>query len=70
MLLPGRAVLEVPGPGTPLVHLRADMLGVVDVPGKRITVDAALVDSQVLGYSGSAEPPRRSWRGATSRRRC
>ena len=31
------------------MHLRADMLGVVDVPGKRITIDAALVDSQVLG---------------------
>ena len=49
VLLPGRAVLEVAGPGTPLVHLRADMLGVVDVPGKRLTIDAALVDSQVLG---------------------
>ncbi len=49
VLLPGRAVLEVAGPGAPLVHLRADMLGVVDVPAKRITVDAVLVDSQVLG---------------------
>lgn len=49
VVLPGRAVLEVPGPGIPLVHLRADLLGEVDVPGKRLSVDAALVNSQVLG---------------------
>ena len=49
VLLPGRAVLEVPGAGVPLVYLRLDLLGIIDLAGRRTTVDAVLVDSHVLG---------------------
>lgn len=48
VMVPGRAVVEVPGPGVPLVHLRADLLGDLDVAGRRLSLDAVLVDSQVL----------------------
>ncbi len=57
VLLPGRVIIEVPGPAVPLVHLRLDVLGEVDVPGQRLALDAALVDSQVMGtltVSGTA----------------
>lgn len=53
----GRVVVEVPGPGVPLVHLRLDVLGEVDPAGRRLALDAALVDSTVLGalrVSGTA----------------
>ncbi|KAB7743202.1 hypothetical protein GA707_13855 [Nostocoides sp. F2B08] len=49
VLLPGRLVVEVPGPGVPLLHVRLDLLGEVDVAGKRLALDAALVNSYVLG---------------------
>lgn len=49
VLLPGRIVVEVPGPGFPLLHLRLDVLGEVDLAGRRLALDAALVDSTVLG---------------------
>jgi hypothetical protein len=49
VVLPGRIVVEVPGPGLPLLHLRLDVLGEVDVPGRRLALDAALVDSQAMG---------------------
>lgn len=49
VIVPGRIVIEVPGPGIPLLHLRLDVLGEVDVPGRRLALDAALVDSQVMG---------------------
>jgi hypothetical protein len=49
VLVPGRIVVEVPGPGVPLVHLRLDVLGEIDVAGQRLALDAALVDSAVLG---------------------
>jgi hypothetical protein len=65
VVLPGRIVVEVPGPGFPLVHLRLDVLGEVDVPGRRLALDAALVDSQVMGtltVTGTAAV-RLSWGG-------
>jgi len=63
VLLPGRIVVEVPGPGVALVHLCLDVLGEVDVAGRRLALDAALVDSKVLGaftVSGTAAV-RLSW---------
>src|SRR5690606_22785536 len=57
VLIPGRIVIEVPGPGVPLLHLRLDVLGEADLPGQRLALDAALVDSQVMGtmtVSGTA----------------
>lgn len=55
--VPGRVMVEVPGPSVPLVQLRLDVLGEVDVPGQRLALDAALVDSRVLAVlkvSGTA----------------
>lgn len=63
VLLPGRIVVEVPGAGVPLLHLRLDVLGEVDLAGRRLALDAALVDSHVLAtlrVSGTAAV-RMSW---------
>ena len=49
VVVPGRLVIEVPGPGVPLIHLRLDMLGEVDPAGRLLAADAALVDSTVVG---------------------
>lgn len=67
VIVPGRAVVDVPGPGVSLVHLRADLLGDLDLAGRRLSLDAALVDSQVLGvfriggtgaaFLGWSDPP-------------
>jgi hypothetical protein len=49
IMVPGRMVIEVPGPGVPLVHMRLDLVGELDPAGRRFAADAALVDSTVLG---------------------
>ena len=49
VVVPGRVIIEVPGPSLPLVHLRLDMLGEVDPAARLLAADAALVDSTVVG---------------------
>lgn len=45
----GRAVAEVPGPGMPLLHLQLDVVGEVDFVKSLVQIRAALVNSNALG---------------------
>jgi hypothetical protein len=48
IVLIGRAQAELPGTGSAILHLRLDLLGIVDFQQKIVSFDASLVGSHVL----------------------
>ena len=54
VVIVGRAIAEVPGPGVPLIHLQLDFVGEVDFGRSLVQLRAALVNSQALGIFRAA----------------
>jgi hypothetical protein len=54
IVIVGRAVAEVPGPGVPLLHFQIDVVGEIDFVKSLLSIRAALVNSQALGIFRAA----------------
>jgi hypothetical protein len=54
IVIVGRAVAEVPAPGTPLLHFEIDVIGEVDFVKSLLSIRASLVNSQALGIFRAA----------------
>jgi hypothetical protein len=54
IVIVGRAVAEVPGPGVPLLHFQIDVIGEIDFVKSMLSIRAALVNSQALGIFRAA----------------
>lgn len=55
LLLLARVVVRAPSELVPLVHINMDALGVLDLSGSELSLDAALFDSTLAGYTLSGE---------------
>lgn len=64
LLLAGRLTARVPRPELPLVALNLDVLGVLDLTARRVSMDATLFDSRIGPYSLEGEMALRSSWGA------
>jgi hypothetical protein len=55
LLLLARVAVRAPSELVPLVHINMDALGVLDLSGSELSLDAALFDSNLAGYTLSGE---------------
>lgn len=56
----GKFMLQLPDEKAPLVDLKLAILGVLDIPNKRVSIDASLYDSRIVQWSVKGDMALRS----------